>query len=67
MDKNFVLISGCVYNGKSYTVGAIFLAADECNICTCKGGTVECTNSTGCGQGSGTLCLKNFKRFIAVL
>ena len=45
-----IMFSDCSYDGRSYTHGSVFTAADNCNLCRCSKGFVACTNSTGCGD-----------------
>lgn len=41
----------CLYNGKTYSDGAEFLAVDGCNECECDNGVLECSTDICTPQG----------------
>ena len=45
-------ISDCMYGGQRYADGSVFTAVHDCDFCMCSKGSVTCTNSSGCDQGS---------------
>ena len=55
------MVSGCTYEGKPYSHDAVFPAADGCNLCVCKSGSVDCTNVTGCGEDTGEIGMYGLK------
>ena len=54
------MFSDCTYDMKTYKHGAVFTAADGCNLCTCYNGAATCANSTACDQGMFT-CNQRYK------
>ena len=46
------LISDCMYNGQRHADGSVFTAVNDCDFCMCSKGSVTCSNSSGCDQGT---------------
>ena len=46
------LISDCMYGGQRHADGSVFTAVNDCDFCMCSKGSVTCTNSSGCDQGT---------------
>ena len=51
-DCNIYLISDCMYGGQRHADGSVFTAVNNCDFCMCSKGSVTCSNSSGCDQGT---------------